>query len=287
MERITTPAHSKRSVDDAHTSGSKRRKIQHSNSHEAYSYATQSRSDGAERATNVALFTPNRKPKNSGHPSSQKKVAATCRLFKRYKTISDEAKHARTSRDSAEMIFENYKSGMACLKSREFSLTLEIQEAECEIKEALKRKQLLYDQKLDNDYEMKDHEVGLTAAEVDFNQWESIHAEKHQRSNLISFLMKRKQCVGFVGDHLEGCTKNDLRFLYEITSSNAVMQLKIANMNDIFKELCFGGYKGLKPEWNERMKWASEDWEGGLTEKRKWMWNMFLEIFGYNDISEV
>ena len=82
---------------------------------------------------------------------------------------------------------------------------------------------------------MKDHEVELRAAEVALNQWESIHAEKHHRSNLISFLMKRKQCVGFVGDHLEGCTKNDLCFLYEITSSNAVMQLKIADMSEIFK----------------------------------------------------
>ena len=176
---------------------------------------------------------------------------------------------------------------MAYLQSQDSILRLKIQEAEREIKEGLKRKQLLDNQKLDNDNEIKDLEVALTTAEEDLNKWEFVHAEKHQRSNLFTSLVTRKKCVGIVGNHLEGCAKKELCLLYEITSSTAVMQLEIANMNDIFRDLRLGGYEGLKPEWNEKTRWTYEDWDGGLTEKRKWMWNMFLENFGYSDVSEV
>ena len=89
--------------------------------------------------------------------------------------------------------------------------------------------------------------------------------------------MGRRNSVGFMGSHRVGCTKDDLYFLYEITSSNAVTKLTLTNMKDIFRDLRKGGHDGLKREWNARMGWTSEDCnrKGGFREKRKWMENEY------------
>lgn len=58
--------------------------------------------------------------------------------------------------------------------------------------------------------------------------------------------MDHKKCVGFMGIHLQGCTKDNLCFLYKITSNYVVMMLTLTNMKDIFRDLRMGRYDGLK-----------------------------------------
>ena len=69
------------------------------------------------------------------------------------------------------------------------------------------------------------------------------------------------------------------------------MKLSLVKMRDIFRDLRMGGYEDIKHEWKERMGWTLEEWErkGELSEnikreKRKWMENVFLEIFGFKNV---
>ena len=296
MERINVTEPSATSscsmiVEDAHNppefTPNRKRKMQRMNGPETS--ATPTRSDSGERAPNLSVFTPKHKRKASDHPSTEEKVSAACRLYRRYTQITEEARYARGSRDQADLNAKTAKDGRAFLKCKLSSIRRKEEEEE-ERRRAIDTEiQLLKDQRLATDDDIKDQDVELEEAEAYYRKMEIIHAEKHQRSKLLEFLMDRRKCVGFMGSHLQGCTKDDLCFLYEITSSDAVTKLTLTNMKDIFRDLRMGGYDDLKREWKERMGWTSEDWDrkGGFPEKREkreWMENMFLEIFGFKNV---
>ena len=253
------------SVEDAQNlpelTPNRKRKFQHMNGPEPS--ATPTRFDSGERAPNLSVFTTNHKRKASGHPSSEQKISAVCRLHRRYSHIIEEARHARASRDQANLNVKTAKDGMAFLKSKESSIRRKIEEEE-ERKRAIEKElQRLNYQELANNDGIKDQNVEVKEAEVYIRKMQFIHAEKHQRSNLLEFLMDRKKCVGFMGIHLQGCTKDNLCFLYnlcclyKITSNDVVMMLTLTNMKEIFRYLRMGRYDGLKREClinKEKMK---------------------------------
>ena len=104
---------------------------------------------------------------------------------------------------------------------------------------------------------MISHEADIIRKQVDL-------ARKTQRRKRLEFLMLRRQSAGtgLRSTHLQDCTKDQLRDLFKVESTGRVAFFALMEMNQIFNDLCFGGYNDLKDEWKERMAhWTFKDWQ--------------------------
>lgn len=144
--------------------------------------------------------------------------------------------------------------------------------------------QCLRDDGLGIDDQIANSEGLMMSREADILRKQADLAGKIQRRERLQFLMLRRQHSGLRSTHLQDCTKDQLRDLFKVESTGRVAFFGLIEMNQIFNDLCFGGYNDLKDEWKERMAhWIFEDWQkvGGTFVNHKWMKSMFLEIFGF------
>ena len=249
----------------------------------------------AKDATVLADIVPNsnRKRKTSDVSRSfPRDVPGELVMNQSYQNARTEANRAREATNQAERNADTVKSAIEYLKSNKIINNHSVEEKQEEIYEterklrAMKEEavQCLRDDGLGIDDQIANSEGLMMSREADVLRKQADLAGKIQRRECLQFLMLRRQHSGLRSTHLQDCTKDQLRDLFKVESTGRVAFFGLIEMNQIFNDLCFGGYNDLKDEWKERMAhWTFEDWQkvGGTFVNHKWMKSMFLEIFGF------
>ena len=204
-----------------------------------------------------------------------------------YQNARTEANRAREAMNQAEQNADTVKSAIEYLKSNKIINNHNVKEKQeetiyeternlCAMKEEV---QCLRDDSLGIDDQIANSE-GLM---MSFRKQANL-AGKTQRCEHLQFLMLSRQHSGLRSTHLQDCRKDQLCDLFKVESTEQLAFFGL--IEQIFNDLCLGGYNDLKDEWKERMAhWTLEqDWQkvGGMFVKHEWMKSMFLlETFGF------